>query len=176
MVPMNPHVLVLGGARSGKSAYAERAATGARPAYLATAEAGDEEMRERIERHRRDRNRAFATYEEPLAVVERLAAIGNGHDVVVMDCVSLWISNLMAADKDVEGQIAALGEWLAGHSSPRLIIVSNEVGLGVVPAHEMGRAFRDLAGRAHQRLAASCGAVVLIVAGLPMPLKGELPV
>lgn len=172
---MSGHVLVLGGTRSGKSAYAERAATGDRPAFLATAEAGDEEMRERIERHRRDRRPAFATYEEPLEVVERLDAMVDGHDVVVLDCISVWISNLMAADKDVDAQVAALGAWLERHASPRTIVVSSEVGLGVVPAHEMGREFRDLTGRAHQRLAAACDTVVLMVAGLPMPLKGELP-
>lgn len=173
---MNAHMLVLGGTRSGKSAYAERAATGARPAYLATAEPGDEEMRARIERHRSERQPAFVTYEEPLAVVERLAATGEGHDVVVLDCVSLWISNLMAAAEDVEARVAALVEWLAHNGRPRLIIVSSEVGLGVVPEHPLGREYRDLAGRAHQRLAAACDTVVLMVAGLPVAIKGELPV
>jgi adenosylcobinamide kinase/adenosylcobinamide-phosphate guanylyltransferase len=175
---MNGHVLILGGARSGKSNYAEQVALrlGSQPAYLATAEASDEEMAERIEMHRLRRGQQFATFEEPLAVLTTLATIGTSHDLVLFDCVTLWISNMMGAEEDVADAVGALAAWLESHSTPRLVIVSDEVGLSIVPENAMGRLFRDFAGTANQRLAEVCDSVVFTVAGLPMPLKGKLPI
>lgn len=174
---MNGHILILGGARSGKSAYAEDVALalGSRPAYLATAEAGDAEMAERIGAHRARRPSSFVTYEEPLALITALQEIGVSHDLVLLDCLTLWISNMMAAEEDVAEAVMALTGWLTHHSTPRLVIVSNEVGLGIVPDNAKARHFRDLAGTAHQRLAEACDSVVFTLAGLPMALKGTLP-
>ncbi|HUV32843.1 MAG TPA: bifunctional adenosylcobinamide kinase/adenosylcobinamide-phosphate guanylyltransferase [Devosiaceae bacterium] len=175
---MNGHVLVLGGARSGKSAFAERLALrfGSRPAYLATAEAGDAEMAERIAEHRNRREARFVTFEEPLALITTLQTIAVEHDLVLVDCLTLWITNMMLAGEDVAVAVAALCEWMDHHSTPRLVVVSSEVGLGVVPDNAMARHFRDLAGTAHQRLAEVCDSVVMTTAGLPMALKGGLSV
>jgi adenosylcobinamide kinase/adenosylcobinamide-phosphate guanylyltransferase len=175
---MNGHVLILGGARSGKSNYAEEVslALGSRPAYLATAEARDAEMSERIGLHRMRRGERFATYEEPLAVLTTLSTIGANHDLVLFDCVTLWISNMMGAEENVADAVGALAAWLESHSTPRLVIVSNEVGMSIVPENAMARHFRDLAGAANQRLAQACDTVVFTLAGISMPMKGKLPV
>lgn len=171
------HTLVLGGARSGKSRYAEELAltqTHA-PAYLATGQAHDGEMQARISRHQADRNPRFITIEEPLDLTGRLKAISHEYEVVLVDCLTLWISNLMAAERDVDAAVAELEAWLSETASPRLTIVSNEVGLGIVPDNGLARTFRDHAGRAHQRLAHICDTVLFVAAGLPLAMKGDLP-
>lgn len=163
--------LVLGGARSGKTRWALRAAeaSGLAPVMLATAEAGDAEMAERIARHRAERDARWRTVEAPLELAAALGALGPG-DAVVVDCLTLWLSNLMHAEADLaaaaDGLEAALG-------APGTVwLVSNEVGWGVVPDNALARRFRDEAGRLHQRLAARADVVVLVVAGLPLWLKG----
>lgn len=175
---MSGHVLILGGARSGKSRYAEEvaAARGGRPAYLATAEAGDAEMAARIAAHKARRGEAFTTLEEPLDIVGVLEGIGSATDLVLVDCVTLWLSNLMGAGGDPARAVDSLAAWMTNHEAPRLVIVSNEVGLGIVPDNALARQFRDVAGSAHQRLASACESVVFMVAGLPMAVKGPLPV
>jgi adenosylcobinamide kinase/adenosylcobinamide-phosphate guanylyltransferase len=150
-------------------------ALGVRPAYLATARAGDAEMAARIDAHKTRRGGAFATIEEPLDLVGALTEAGPAHDLVLVDCITLWLSNLMAADADPEPAVERLAAWMAAHQTPRLVIVSNEVGLGIVPDNALARRFRDVAGAAHQRLAEECGSVVFMVAGLPMAVKGPLP-
>lgn len=172
------HVLVLGGARSGKTGFAERLAmrTGAGPAYLATAEALDGEMRERVRTHQQQRQGRFATIEEPLDLTGALLRATRDHDVILVDCLTLWITNLLGANRDVAGAVEELALTLAELRGPRVILVSNEVGLGIVPDNALARTFRDLAGSAHQRLAEICEDVYFVVAGLPMVLKGDPPV
>ena len=171
------HVLVLGGARSGKTAFAERLAMGAgvRPVYLATAEALDSEMRERVESHRRQREGRFATVEEPLALARAIDDAAAKHDVILVDCLTLWITNLLGAGRDVAEAVEQLATTLTRIESARVIRVSNEVGLGIVPDNALARTFRDLAGSTHQRLAEICDDVYFVVAGLPMTFKGTAP-
>lgn len=170
----NSHVLVLGGARSGKTGFAERLAigSGTSPAYLATAEALDAEMAERVATHRRTREGRFTTIEEPIELSMAIIKASKSHDVILVDCLTLWITNLLIAGHDVAGLVDELGETLALVSQAKIILVSNEVGLGIVPDNAMARNFRDLAGSAHQRLAEICAEVYFVAAGLPMTMKG----
>lgn len=174
---MTRHVLVLGGARSGKTAFAESLAmrSGSRPAYLATAEALDAEMADRVASHQAGRAEQFATIEEPVALSDALLAAAARHDVILVDCLTLWITNLLVANEDVAKHVSELGATLVQLKAAKVILVSNEVGLGIVPDNAMARTFRDLAGAAHQRLAEICDDVYFVVAGLPMTLKGEAP-
>ncbi len=171
------HVLVLGGTRSGKTSFAERLAMGAgiAPAYLATAEALDNEMRERVESHRRQRAGRFETIEEPLALAIALQQAADRHDVILVDCLTLWITNLLGAGRDVAAAVEQLAGALASIETSRVILVSNEVGLGIVPDNPLARTFRDLAGSTHQRIAEICDDVYFVVAGLPLTLKGTAP-
>ena len=164
--------LVLGGARSGKSGFAQRLAEAeAGPlVYVATAQAFDGEMADRIARHRADRGPRWATVDAPHDLPCAIAGLRDG-GVMLVDCLTLWLSNRMLADADMESEIAALTAAI-GQADGRLILVSNEVGSGIVPETPMGRAFRDHAGRANQAVAAVADGVALIVAGLPLWLKG----
>ena len=172
---MSGHILVLGGARSGKTGFAERLAmrAGESPLYLATAQALDAEMRERVRMHQEQRHKRFATLEEPIALTTALKAAARTHDVILVDCLTLWITNLLAANHDVAKAVDELAAALPAIDTSRVILVSNEVGLGIVPDNPLARMFRDLAGAAHQRLAEICTDVHFVVAGLPMTLKGE---
>jgi len=172
------HVLVLGGARSGKTGFAERLAmrAGSAPAYLATAEALDGEMRERVRTHQEQRQGRFATIEEPLELTEAILRTARLHDVILVDCLTLWITNMLGANRDVAGAVEELALTLSELTTVRVILVSNEVGLGIVPDNALARTFRDLAGSAHQRLAEICEDAYFIVAGLPMVLKGDPPI
>lgn len=174
---MTRHMLVLGGARSGKTAFAERLAMreGQKPAYLATAEALDGEMRERVASHQRGRAGRFDTIEEPLALSDAIIKASSQHDVILVDCLTLWITNMLMAGEEVASAVEQLAATLVQIRNARIILVSNEVGLGIVPDNAMARTFRDLAGSAHQRLAEICDEVYFVVAGLPMVLKGESP-
>ncbi|OHV81698.1 bifunctional adenosylcobinamide kinase/adenosylcobinamide-phosphate guanylyltransferase [Rhizobium sp. LCM 4573] len=166
-------ILVLGGARSGKSAFSEKLArdSGLERHYLATGRAFDEEMRERIARHREDRGEGWTTHEVPLDLVSHLAAIDQPGRVILVDCLTLWITNLMMEGRDIDATGAELAE-LIGRLSSRLILVSNEVGLGIVPENRMAREFRDHAGRLHQRIAVVADEVFFVAAGLPLRMKG----
>lgn len=170
---MSRTILVLGGARSGKSAHAERLvqtlAAGARPVYLATAEAGDGEMADRIAQHRARRGDGWRTLEAPLDLVGALAQVTDGAPVLV-DCLTLWLANLMAAERDVAAETERLIAALDGRAGT-VLFVSNEVGWGIVPDNALARAFRDAAGRLHQAVAAAADEVYLVVAGLPLALK-----
>ncbi|MEO5804969.1 bifunctional adenosylcobinamide kinase/adenosylcobinamide-phosphate guanylyltransferase [Devosia sp.] len=172
---MGRHALVLGGARSGKTGFAERLAlrTAHKPAYLATAEALDAEMRDRVESHQRGRAEHFTTIEEPVALSGALIAAAATHDVILVDCLTLWISNLLGAGEDVAQAVDELATTLTQIQHAKIILVSNEVGLGIVPDNKLARMFRDLAGATHQQLAQICDDVYFVVAGLPMTLKGE---
>jgi len=170
-------VLVLGGARSGKSALAERFArdSGGQRCYIATAEAFDTEMAERIARHRADRGRDWRTIEAPRALPEALAeAAADAGNVVLVDCLTLWLSNLMLDDVEVEAATDALLSALDGARAP-VILVSNEVGMSIVPATPLGRSFRDAQGVLNARVAAAATDVFLVTAGLPLRLKPAAP-
>jgi adenosylcobinamide kinase/adenosylcobinamide-phosphate guanylyltransferase len=166
-------VLVLGGARSGKSAFAERlvAETGLLRHYIATGRAWDDEMRERIAKHRADRGDGWQTHEEPLALVERLEALDDPGNVILVDCLTLWVTNLMMEELDMAGEIARLADFIST-AKAKLVLVSNEVGLGIVPENRMAREFRDHAGRLHQSIAARAAEVYFVAAGLPLKMKG----
>ncbi len=167
-----PRLLVLGGARSGKSAYAERRvrAWGSPATYIATAQAFDDEMRARIAQHRADRGPEWATLDAPLDLPAALAEATPLGRPILIDCLTLWASNLLLADRAPEDEIPPLLAALAACPLP-VALVSNEVGLGIVPDNALARRFRDAVGRVHQRLAAEVGEVVFLVAGLPMTVK-----
>jgi adenosylcobinamide kinase/adenosylcobinamide-phosphate guanylyltransferase len=161
--------LVLGGARSGKSQYAESLVTALPPpwTYVATAEARDAEMAERIAAHRARRGAGWRTIEEPHDVASILAA---DEGTILVDCLTLWLSNRMLAGADMDAEINALEVSLDVCPNPK-VLVSNEVGFGIVPDNALARRFRDLQGRLNQRLAARADRVVLVVAGLPLMVK-----
>ncbi|WP_326914040.1 bifunctional adenosylcobinamide kinase/adenosylcobinamide-phosphate guanylyltransferase [Sphingopyxis chilensis] len=167
-----PSLFVLGGARSGKSRYAQARAeaAGANPVFVATAEAFDDEMRERIARHRADRDMRWTTVEAPRELPAAIDAVNGEGAVVLVDCLTLWVSNLLLADAN----IARAGQQLCdaiGRFEGTLILVANEVGLGIVPDNALARAFRDAAGQLNQSVAATAAEVVLVTAGLPLTLK-----
>ena len=166
-------IFVLGGARSGKSHRALELARDMAPdrVFIATAEPSDAEMAERIERHRVDRRSGFSTLDAPLELFEALEAAASPDRVVVVDCLTLWLSNLMHYGRDVDAHAAALTRFLARTPGP-VILVSNEVGMGLVPGTPLGRGFRDAQGSLNQAVAAACQRVEFMVAGLPMVLKG----
>jgi adenosylcobinamide kinase/adenosylcobinamide-phosphate guanylyltransferase len=169
--------LILGGARSGKSALAERLAceSGQAVVYIATAQAHDEEMAARIAHHRDRRPAHWQSVEEPLALAYTLRAYARPDRCVLVDCLTLWLSNLLgnADDKRLGHEWDALLNVLPALPG-ELLFVSNEVGLGVVPMGELTRRFVDEAGRLHQAMAARCERVLFVAAGLPLPLKGNL--
>jgi adenosylcobinamide kinase/adenosylcobinamide-phosphate guanylyltransferase len=161
--------LFLGGARSGKSRIAQAAAEAfpGRLTYLATGQAGDAEMAARIAHHRAERGPRWQTVECPIALADAVAAVTDG--IVMIDCLTLWLSNLMLGGHDIADHTAALRAALAATRRP-VMIVSNEVGLGIVPEHPLGRAFRDEAGRLNQAVAADADRVFFVAAGLVLPL------
>ena len=167
--------LILGGAASGKSRFAESLVeqSGRPKVYLATAQAFDDEMRTKLEQHKSQRGAGWRTIEEPMDVGRTLAALG-GDTAVLLDCVTMWLSNQMLAEADLEEAEASLMAGLALCAAP-VVMVSNEVGLSVVPDNALARRFRDAQGRLNQKLAARANLVVQVVAGLPQVLKGSLP-
>ena len=164
--------LVLGGARSGKSRYAESLVT-ALPApwiYVATAEARDAEMTQRIAAHQARRGAGWRTLETPRDVVGALTA--HGTTPLLVDCLTLWLANAVLASADVDAEIERLEAALTQAAAP-IVLVANEVGFGIVPDNALGRRFRDLQGLLNQRIAARADRVVLVVAGLPLTIKGS---
>jgi adenosylcobinamide kinase/adenosylcobinamide-phosphate guanylyltransferase len=181
-------VLILGGARSGKSAFAEQLAvsSGRRVAFIATATAGDDDMRARIARHRASRSPTWLTIEEPLQLAGAVRRAAELADVLLLDCITLWLANWMGQQSDLElddapgeaytGRVLSdIEELLATLATlgpgKTLIAVSNEVGLGIVPAYPLGRVYRDTLGWVNQRLARSADRVYLMVAGLAVDIK-----
>ncbi len=170
--PLPPVTLVLGGARSGKSRHAE-AMIETQPGaciYLATAEPGDEEMAERIRRHRERRGARWETLEEPLDLTGVLRRVTRPDGAVLVDCLTLWLSNLLGAARDCGSETQRLVAALPDLAGP-VVFVSNEVGLGIVPEGALSRAFVDHAGRLHQSLASVAHSVLFMAAGLPLALK-----
>lgn len=169
--------LILGGVRSGKSAFAEALAqqSGQPVTYLATAQAGDAEMQARIHHHRASRPPHWHTIEEPLVLARRLTALAQPQALILVDCLTLWLTNLL-----LDNQPQRLAEEtqrlldIVPQLPGGLILVSNETGMGITPLGELTRRFGDEMGRLHQSLARTCDSVVLMVAGLPLMLKGTL--
>jgi len=174
-------IIILGGARSGKSSFALKLAETRwrRPLYVATAEALDGEMAARIRAHKKARSRRWACAEEPLelaGLINRAGKLFPGKDVLLVDCLTLWLNNVIFKEGMRAFQKRKTDLLKAVRASRKsLIMVSNEVGLGIVPENEAGRQFRDLAGWLNQDLAAAADTVVFIAAGLPLVLKGSLP-
>ena len=172
------HILVLGGARSGKTGFAERLAmrAGERPLYLATAQALDAEMRDRVRLHQQQRHKRFSTIEEPIALAATLRSAANEHDVILVDCLTLWLVGFLTADGVDEArwrqERAALLQLLP-QLPGKIVLVSNEIGWGVVPMGAATRWFVDELGWLNQAVAACCERVTLAAAGLPLVLKSS---
>jgi len=169
-------IFITGGCRSGKSRYALDYANRhfSKKVYLATAQALDEEMAQRIKNHRKARGPEWQTVEEPIEVADKISEYGDKVEVILMDCITLWLSNvLLKRNKDpaILDEVVRLDEAVR-QSKASVIIVSNEVGLGIVPADPLSRRFRDLAGAANQRIAEAAEFVVFMVSGIPLFLKG----
>jgi adenosylcobinamide kinase/adenosylcobinamide-phosphate guanylyltransferase len=166
--------LVLGGARSGKSRHAQTLAMATPPpwVYVATAEALDDEMRERIAKHKAARGDGWSMIEAPTELARAVADAPTSAPVVI-DCITLWLSNLMLGDHDIDAAVARFIKCLDGRTAPT-IVVSSEVGAGLVPETALGRAYRDKVGLVNQHLAVNAHTVLFMVAGLPMPLKALL--
>ena len=165
---------ILGGSRSGKSSFAlERAsAIAGSKAFIATAQAFDDEMKDRIERHKQERPPEWKTFEEHFALPSLIDGMRNGYDVVLVDCLTLWLSNLMMNNADVEAKIVSfVSSAIACPAS--LFVVSNEVGMGIVPENALARKFRDFAGTLNRRVAEIADEVYLVTAGIPMKIKAN---
>lgn len=168
--------LVIGGAASGKSAQAEALVRdhGGQRVYVATAQAFDDEMRAKIAAHQEMRaGDGWRTVEAPFDVVGALDGLGSG-DVVLLDCATFWLTNLLLSERDWQEEAAALIAALKACPAP-VVVVSNETGQGIVPENALARAFREAQGRLNQRLAAEAGLVVAVMAGVPLVLKGVTP-
>lgn len=168
-------VFVTGGARSGKSSFAmrEAALAGVRKLYIATAEPLDEEMSDRIARHRKERGDDWDTVEEPLLIDRILRDMGGKFDAIVLDCLTLWVSNMMHRGEDVAGRTGQLIDVLKDrHERPgHVFIVSNEIGMGIVPDNELARRYRDCAGLVNQRIAGAADEAYLVTSGIPVRIK-----
>ena len=175
---MAQSIFILGGAKSGKSGYALAAAESLAPrrVFVATAQAYDSEMRERIARHQEERGPSWRTVEEPLDISGVLRRESRPGQVIVVDCLTLWLSNLMTQEAVDKAQLPARFQGLAAAveaCAAPVILVANEVGLGIVPENALARAYRDQAGALNQLMAKTAGRVVFVAAGLPLMLKGD---
>ncbi|MGD9367097.1 MAG: bifunctional adenosylcobinamide kinase/adenosylcobinamide-phosphate guanylyltransferase [Desulfobacteraceae bacterium] len=168
--------LIIGGCRSGKSSHALKlaeSAAGRRNLFVATCRPHDDEMRRRIQRHQHERGDHWQTVEAPVDIVEVIQQEGPKADIVLIDCLTLWVSNLVMAyenDDMVIEKMEHLNEVMAAPPCP-IILVTNEVGTGIVPENALARRFRDLTGWCNQKVAAGCGQVIWMVAGIPVPIK-----
>ncbi|MBI5101059.1 MAG: bifunctional adenosylcobinamide kinase/adenosylcobinamide-phosphate guanylyltransferase [Nitrospirae bacterium] len=164
---------VIGGARSGKSSFAlDRASEyEGQKVFIATAQAFDSEMTKRIQKHRQERGGDWETVEAPLAITGVLKDKSGKCGVIVIDCLTLWLSNLLLAGMDVEMETGSFISSLSTVNCPRVFIVSNEVGMGIVPENELARRFRDIAGRLNQKTAALADEVYMVTAGIPVKIK-----
>ena len=175
MKKLHKLTFILGGASSGKSAYAEDLviSTGRPRTYIATAQAFDDEMRDKIAAHVAQRGAGWTTVEAPFDPAAALATQGSGR-IVLLDCVTLWLTNIIMAEQDVDAACDGLLAALAACPCP-VVVVSNEVGMGIVPDNALSRRFRAAQGRINRRLAAQADTVVAVMAGLPLALKGDVP-
>jgi len=168
--------LVIGGGRSGKSSWAEHYAQSlpSPRAYLATAEGFDDEMKARIAAHQERRVGAFTTIEEAIEIGQAIANLSGEYSVCLIDCLTVWLGNLLYHEKDLKKYLTDFYDVLANPPC-ELVIVTNETGLGIIPGDQMSRVFRDEAGWMNQRVAQLADRVILLVAGIPLAIKGELP-
>lgn len=176
-------IFIIGGARSGKSSFAlnEASKIKGQKAYIATAEALDSEMKVRIERHKKDRGNNWDTYEEPLKIAEIFREIKDKYNVIVIDCLTLWLSNLVSRNSDIIYEIEKFINALritpayrtGRHYALRIYIVSNEVGMGIVPDNEIAREFRDMTGVLNQKIAEIADEVYVVTAGIPVKIKSS---
>lgn len=166
-------VFVLGGSRSGKSTFALKEAAGikGKKAFIATAEVLDEEMRIRIEKHKQERSKDWITYEEPLHISQLIKDIRDSYNVILIDCLTLWMSNIMHAGYDVGDEVKKLISIIADNRSASFYIISNEVGLGLVPESPLGREYRDNLGILNQEIARTATDVYFMVSGIPVKIK-----
>jgi adenosylcobinamide kinase/adenosylcobinamide-phosphate guanylyltransferase len=167
---------IIGGARSGKSGFALNRASlcSGKKAYVATAQALDDEMKDRVEKHRKQRTEEWETFEEPLNIANLIRDIHDRYNVILIDCLTLWLSNLMFANRDIEKEIESFcSSLLTIHSACRgsLFTVANEVGMGIVPDNPISREFRDLSGYLNQRIADIADEAYLVTAGMPIKIK-----
>lgn len=169
-------ILVTGGARSGKSTFARNLAEGVdgKKAFIATAEARDREMKKRILLHKKERPAGWDTIEEPLRLEQTLKRCGSRYDMLLIDCLTLWIANLLGRGMDEKAILKKTGTLLAGcrQIPSRVIVVTNEVGMSIVPTNKLARLYRDLVGKANQQIAGEADAVYFLVSGIPITLKG----
>lgn len=175
-MPLHRRVLILGGARSGKSRMAQQWAEASSPTriLIATGQPFDDEMRERIAHHQETRDRSWETREAPLDLTDTIRSSAGPGRVVLVDCLTLWLSNVMLNGRGTSREIDTLIDILKAVEGP-VLLVSNEVGQGIVPATDLGRSFRDEQGRLNQRVAEACDAVVFVAAGCPVLLKPAPP-
>ena len=166
-------VLVTGGSRSGKSRFAEGLVQAPKH-YVATAQAYDDEMTSRIKLHKDRRDHSWHNHETPYELVQTLREIDGWGNQILVDCLTIWLSNLLMAERDCEAEVSILVEHLAT-AKAKIVIVSNEVGMGIVPDNALTRSFRDIQGMANQLVAAVAESVVFTVAGIPMVIKGPWP-
>lgn len=176
---MKNSILIIGGTKSGKSSHALKIGQDflqqgnhGKGLFIATATAGDEEMAERIQRHREERGKEWETIEEPIHVTKIIKQNANDFDVVLIDCLTLWLSNLMFKSIDTDSYIKDLSNAISCVTTP-VLLVSNETGMGIVPSDPIARKFRDLSGNMNQYLAKSCGKVILMTAGIALQIKPE---
>lgn len=168
-------VFITGGARSGKSSFAlkETGKIKGKKAYIATAQALDEEMRERIEKHKLDRGQEWATFEAPIKIAELISKINGEYDVILLDCLTLWLSNVIHKNLGLESEIKKIIDALNELKHSTIYIVSNEVGMGIVPENKLARQFRDIAGILNQKIAEVSDEVYILAAGIPLKIKGQ---
>jgi len=166
---------IIGGVRSGKSSYAlgEANRLEGRKAFIATAEGLDGDMKDRISRHKEERGPAWETFEEPVRIKEVLEGIRAEYPVILIDCLTLWVSNLLHRELNTEGAFEELASQLIECPDSHIYIVSNEVGMGIVPEYPLGRVYRDQLGLLNKMIARIASTVILMVAGIPLQIKGE---
>lgn len=172
----SPITLVLGGARSGKTRHGlllaeQHRAAGLQTIYVATAEAHDDEMQARIDHHKQERDAEWTTVDAPLNLASAITGHSTASTCLLVDCLTLWATNLLLGEKDIEAETTVLLDALKSADGP-IVLVSNEVGLGIVPENALARGFRDVAGRLNQDVAAAADRVIFVAAGLPLVLKG----
>lgn len=170
---MQKIVFILGGSRSGKSTFAleQASAVSGEKAFIATAEILDEEMRVRIQKHKKERGKDWDTYEEPLYIASLIESLKNRYNVVLIDCLTLWLSNIMHTELDVEDEVKRFTSTISDNCPALLYIVSNEVGLGIVPESPLGRKYRDNLGFLNRQIASVATDVYFMVAGMPLKVK-----
>ncbi len=171
-------VFILGGARSGKSTFAlqEASALEGKKAFIATAEAFDDEMRLRIEKHKEERGKGWITHEEPLSISILLQNIRDSYSVILVDCLTLWVSNIMHAGFDFNDEAARFVDTISQEHPALIYIVSNEVGMGLVPGTELGREYRDNIGLLNRKVAETATDVYFMAAGIPIKIKGDMKI